>query len=259
MAKKKDKKAEPDLEISVVEHPDGTKRTIQERGVLRRKTRPGPGDSVEFNQRAKLERLRESIRDDLEAKGIPSDRIPSYVSVDSGPFLSSTEVDTEAVLQDRSRSISIRTWSDLAKDRVEPLTTDEALVEFLEAIGSILSGFNDNQLWEIQRYAGAYAVLNIHACGTNRLAQRRHLVIKAAAKARTAKTNNTISKLIVEHHAHALWRKNPTRVGNANGTASEIMPLVAADIGLNAAEMDMDQKRKLKEAIRQQLRRLKAN
>jgi hypothetical protein len=222
----KDKHGEPPLE-SVVELSYSEKTgplivTHRQRGFLidleatdikkARRTKP----SFRPNGTVALDALRQRLRRQLDASGLPTDKWPvTPIELDFG-----YDPKEHGIVADDDL------WIGCVEDSTEPLTKDRIAADLLHAINRLLIGFTDDQLSDVFRAMRLYH-LNSMVGDLNELAIAGTVSRKSMGKGPQVKKERARNyrKLILAI-AEDFWARDPKWRGQPVNTAKKITKAV---------------------------------
>ena len=170
------------------------------------------------------------LRDNLEKRGLPSDRTPRWFKVgdaDWEPFNDQK--------RPTDQTVAYAHWTSRLKKLAEPLSRELAAGELLSGMIDLLEDkdFADKHLRRIPRLLnlfGDYRVSGIF----NVLAHQALIAREARAKGPAARRSRAddVRRLIMAY-AESHWSTHPLRRGDASNTAASIVDAVNADLQLS--------------------------
>jgi hypothetical protein len=176
--------------------------------------------------RKSLEQLCNSLRDRLEALGLPSDRTPHWIMTRDNQWRS---VDAETIVESQSVKRS-SLWTSRVDDLSEPLSEGRLTADLLFHLVVLLEMENiDHSLWNVAQVMRSYSQLRISAL--NELASAGATAIRVRANGPKSKMAKALEvREIICQHSKLFWAKRPQLEGDASNTAAHIAEAVNTEL-----------------------------
>jgi hypothetical protein len=207
----------------------------EKRGVLGWETRHYSSPQVALDEwsatvpvKEELEGFCEHLRDQLEKRGLPSDRTPSWIKMDNGEW----KPDRPEGIDRESRMKHARArWSHRLKELTEPLSKNRAAGNLLDALVEVLKRPGiDEHLWHVVRLMNAYRVYcitgNINNLATMGFKARKGRSDGPLARHRSGKE----TRQVICDQAKQFWSAHPLYRNDATNTAEQIAATVNAEL-----------------------------
>ena len=170
--------------------------------------------------RQRFEAMAQSLRNNLERRGLPSDRTPRWIRVRQEEWRPFTEDDAQAPIVFPTH---YQHWTSRARELAEPLSRERSGVELLHKIVSLLNRKDvDDHLWHFLDMLDSYAEVRFFG-PVNKMATTGVAATRARAngpKARRQRSEQV--RAIIQHHTEAYWSSNAAYRGCISTTAAQI-------------------------------------